>query len=110
MTALDAYLATCEDRCPGCGFHPAHQGCRCESDEWGLFAAAIRQATRADGRVSQSDVRPLIRGRIAPKHIGTLYRRAVAERLLTPVGWERSTDHLGGNADKQQRVYAAAST
>lgn len=75
------------------------------SDEHSTFVAALRTARREDGTVHVNDVRPLVRGRIAPKHIGTLWRRAVAERLITFVGWEDSTDAVGRNADKKSRVY-----
>ena len=110
MTALDTYLRTLPGRCGGCGFHTAVQGCRCApvapSSEWAVFVAAIRQAAR-DGEVHQSDVRPIIRGRIEPKHIGTLYRRAKAEGLLSDTGRrEPSNDVAGRNSDKLDRVYA----
>ena len=55
------------------------------------------------------DVRPLIRGRIAPKHIGSLYRRARSEGLLVDTGQlEPSTDAAGRNTDKQSRIYRVA--
>lgn len=79
-------------------------------DEWAVFVAAITQAAR-DGEVHQSAVRPLIRGRIEPKHIGTLYRRAKAEGLLTDTGRrEPSNDVAGRNSDKLDRIYALGRT
>lgn len=108
MTALDAYLAEQPDRCQH-GYHLTLQHpdlCDCQPPaEWPLFVAALRRAKRVDGTVHVNDVRPLIRGRIAPKHIGTLYRRAVTEGLLAFIGWEPSTDAAGRNADKQARYY-----
>ncbi len=106
MTAdLATFLAARPDRLP-CGHHRAHRcACRTEDGEWALFVAAIRQAADADGTVSQTRVRPLIRGRIQPKHIGSCYRRATASGLLVEVGREDSTDVAGRNADKLQRVY-----
>lgn len=104
---LDTYLKSRPDRCSGCGYHPAHQGCRCETDEWSLFLAAVRQAASAaaDGKVHQHLVRPLIRGRIAPKHIGALYRRAKSEGLLVQVGKEPSRDVAGRNTHHDSPVY-----
>lgn len=97
------------DRCAH-GFaaiqHP--QCCACKvgvTSEWSVFLAALRSAGH-DGLVHQRDVRPLIRGRIEPKHIGTLYRRAKAEGLLVDTGdREPSDDTAGRNADKLDRIY-----
>lgn len=104
--SLHAYLVQLPGRCPGCAYHVATQGCRCEAGEWGMFMAAIRAAAMPDGTVHQRNVRPLIRGRITPKHIGGLYRRARAERLLVDTGErEPSSDVEGRNADKLDRIY-----
>lgn len=55
-----------------------------------------------------NDVRPLIRGRVAPKHVGQMYRRAKSLGLLVDVDrWEPSTDEAGANTDKPARVYDA---
>ena len=105
--SLDAWASSRADRCPGCGHHVATQGCHCAGSEWAIFAAAVRKAARRDGTVHPGDVRPLIRGRVAPKHIGTLYRRAKAEGLLTDTGErEPSNDFAGRNGDKLDRIYA----
>lgn len=122
MTLADA-LAALSGRCAH-GWHIAAQGCpTCvpvapdqgkagaagTTDEWSLFVAAVRQVARPDGTVHQGDVRPLIRGRIAPKHIGSLYRRARSEGLLVDTGQlEPSTDSAGRNTDKQSRIYRVA--
>ena len=75
-------------------------------DEWQVFVAAVRQVA-VDGLVHQCDMRPLLRGRVAPKHVGQLYRRARAEGLLRDTGdREPSNDVAGGNADKLDRIYA----
>ena len=106
MTALRDHLSTFEDRCAH-GFHTVQHPslCRCtETDEWTLFLAAVRAAVR-DGRVHQRDVRPLVRGRIEPKHIGLSYRRAVREGLLAPLAPERSDDEAGKNAGRWEPVY-----
>jgi hypothetical protein len=104
---LDAYLTTRSDRCSGCGAHVPTQGCRCDTGEWAVFVAALRAASKArtDGRVHQSAVRPLIRGRIQPKHIGQSYKRAIREGLLTPVDHEKSDDEIGGNSHRLEPVY-----
>lgn len=94
-------------RCPN-GFaavqHPRF--CECaDLSEWAIFTAALRSAAR-DGVVHQSAVRPLIRGRIAPKHIGTLYRRAKTDGLLVDTGEREPSDDVAGrNSDKLDRIY-----
>lgn len=102
----DLGLANLGDRC-AYGFAPVHhpQFCECEASEWLTFTRALRSAVRDDGRVHQADVRPLIRGRIEPKHIGTLYRRARTEGLLREVAHERSDDTEGRNAGRLEPVY-----
>lgn len=108
-TALDTYLKADPARCSDCGYHPSQgHGPECApvapASEWQTFLAALRSSVR-DGRISQTDVRPKIRGVVEPKHVGTLYRRAVAEGLIRQDGWEDSTDFAGRNGDKVQRVY-----
>lgn len=108
MTSLDEYLKADPSRCSGCGYHVAIQGCRCncEASEWSIFVAAVRASVRSDGTVHQSDVRPRIRGRINPKHIGTLWRRAKADGLIRDTGQvERSNDHLGRNSHRLEPIY-----
>lgn len=106
MTALLDYLATAEGRCPRCLYHVQTQGCRCGDPEWALFKVALAEAARG-GVVHQSAVRPIIRGRIEPKHIGALYRRAKAEGLIRDTGErEPSNDVAGRNTDKLDRIYA----
>ena len=135
------------ERCSGCGYHEATQGCACvgslkfhpggsprrvspgqgvrampaagnaatvlsgdaavlspSADEWDLFVTVLRSAAR-DGRVHQSAVRPLLRGRMQAKHIGLAYRRAIREGLLREVTRERSDDEHGRNTNKWEPVY-----
>ena len=73
--------------------------------EWSIFTAALRLARRADNTVHQCDVRPHIRGRIEPKHIGILWRRAKSEGLVVEVGHERSNDTAGRNAGRMEPYY-----
>lgn len=92
--------------------HPAF--CKCSAGapvapptEWQIFTTALKAAVRDDGSIHQADVRPLIRGRIEPKHIGQLWRRARSEGLVRDTGErEQSNDVAGRNADKLDRVYA----
>lgn len=102
---LAAYLEKAPGRCQECLYHIKTQGCRCKGGEWALFVSALRAAARADGKVHQSEVRPLIRGRIEPKHIGQAYKRAIREGLLTPVDHEKSDDEVGGNSHRLEPVY-----
>ena len=76
-------------------------------DEWATFLDALRIAAR-DGEVHQSNVRPIIRGRIAPRHIGSAYFRAIKAGLLTEVRRERSDDVRGRNTNRPEPVYALA--
>jgi hypothetical protein len=113
---FDEYVRSLPGRCQGCGFHIATQGCACAGgrlkfeqqanagDEWGIFVAALREAVR-DGEVHQRDMRPLIRGRIEPKHIGLFYRRAKRDGLLIEVRREQSNDEQGGNTNKWEPIY-----
>lgn len=116
-TLLDE-LARRADRCMN-GFdlstqHPSLCACvdprPVAPSEWDIFTSAVRSAA-VGGVVHQRDVRPLIRGRILPKHIGGYYRRAKAEGLLVDTGdREPSDDFVGRNADKLDRVYRLAVT
>lgn len=110
LRPIDIWLRSRPDRCSGCGYHFEKQGCRCEDGEWSLFVAAVKQAARPDGTVHQSDVRPLYRGKVNPKHVGPLYRRARSEGLLVDTGQrEPSSDVAGRNTDKLERVYRLVS-
>jgi hypothetical protein len=101
----DLGLANLAGRCAH-GFAPEQSSLHeCDAfDEWATFRSALTAAAR-DGKVHQADVRPLIRGRIEPKHIGTLYRRARTEGLLVEVAHERSDDLEGKNAGRLEPVY-----
>lgn len=103
---LDA-LALLPGRCAH-GYHVTQRTlCEtCTPTEWSLFRNAVLAAARPDGTVHANDLRPLIRDRIAPKHVGLMYRRAKADGLLVDTGIkEPSTDTQGRNADKDARIY-----
>jgi hypothetical protein len=111
MTLAD-YYATQADRCSS-GRHAIQHPrfCQCTEltgdSEWHTFLTAIRTAVRPDGSVHQCDVRPIIRGRIEPKHIGQMWRRARTTGLVRDTGErEPSNDVVGRNADKLDRIYA----
>jgi len=100
---LDRLLNRCTQ-----GFAPVHHPtfCNCaDLGEYVVFVSALKAATRADGTVHQADMRPLIRGRIEPKHVGTLYRRAKSDGLIREVDHERSDDRPGKNAGRLEPVY-----
>lgn len=104
---LAVTLAAAPDRCAQ-GFHvtqhPAY--CHCtEGSEWSIFVAALKQAKRADGSISQTDMRPLIKGRIEPNHIGGFYVKAKREHLIKPLDRERSTDHASRNLHHDQTLW-----
>lgn len=105
---LDTWATTHPDRC-SLGFAAAHHPtfCNCsDMGEWVVFTTALRSAARPDGTVHQCDVRPKIRGRIAPKHIGPMWRRARSEGLVRDTGErEPSNDSAGRNTDKLDRIY-----
>lgn len=98
--------------------HPTFCGCT-EMTEWAIFTAALASAARpgrhedcaiGERHVHQDNVRPRIRGRIEPKHIGGLYRRAKQERLLVHIGKEPSGDSEGRNTHHDSPVYALRGT
>lgn len=107
---LDAWLRSQSSRCDQCGAHVPTQGhggpCApvAPDSEWATFLMALRKAA-VDGVVRQAKVRPLIRGRIEPKHIGQQYKRAIREGVLVERAPERSDDELGKNAGRWEPTY-----
>lgn len=109
-------LETFPNRCE-MGFADVHHPdlCNCSDlGEYAVFVRAVREvAAENGGTVYQSDrpdgrlgVRSRLRGRIEPKHVGTLYRRAKSEGLLADTGErEKSDDVAGKNSDKLDRIY-----
>ncbi|HEY0889434.1 MAG TPA: hypothetical protein VGE38_07480 [Nocardioides sp.] len=77
---------------------------RRESDEWSVFVSALRQAA-VGGVVRWNDVRPIIRGRIFHKHIGSLVKKAKAQGLLVEIKRESSADAVGRNTHHDSGVY-----
>lgn len=74
--------------------------------EWRTFTNAVTRVAHAhDGQVDQNHVRPLIRGHIAPKRIGSFWRRACLDGLLVVDGYSISDDREGKNAGRPMRCY-----
>ena len=80
-------------------------------DEWAVLVAAVSKvAAEHDGEVDWTHVRPIIRGRIEPKHVGTLVRRARREGLLIEDHFDRSEDVVGKNAGRMEPKYRIGTT
>ena len=80
-------------------------------DEWAVLVAAVNKvAAEHDGEVDWTHVRPIIRGRIEPKHVGTLVRRARREGLLIEDHFDRSEDVVGKNAGRMEPKYRIGTT
>lgn len=74
--------------------------------EWSVFEDAVKTVAHAHGgKVDQNDVRPLIRGKVAPKRIGAFWRRACCEGWLHAEGYSISDDTEGRNAGRPMRCY-----
>lgn len=72
--------------------------------EWLIFRAALSDAA-VDGVVYPNTLRPLVRGRVAPRRISAFTSRALALGLVSYTGeWEVSNDVEGRNSGKPQRV------
>jgi len=85
--------------------HVAAEGKVTEA-EWRTFLAAIKQvAAENGGEVDANKVRPLVRGRIEPKHIGTAFAVAKKAELIERIGINESTDVAGKNAGRPQPLY-----
>jgi hypothetical protein len=107
MTLVE-WLAAREDRCEH-GYHATQNCPSCTpvapASEWSLFTAALKTAARADGTVHACDVRPLTHGRIEPRRLSALWKRARREGLLTEAGHERSDDVAGRNSHRMEAYY-----
>lgn len=79
--------------------------------EWGIFTEALVTASLFDGIVRPNDLRPLLRGKVAPKRIGAFVNKALSEGLLVATDdWQISDDSEGRNAGRPARVYRRTST
>lgn len=107
--AFIAKLSTRSDRCDA-GWaenqHPQFHACDYfGGSEWTTFTRVLRESVRGDGTIHQADVRPRLRGRIEPKHIGLCWKRAKRDGLVVEAGFERSNDEEGKNAHRMEAFY-----
>lgn len=102
---LDAYLASRSDRCPGCQFHVATQGCACAGraeksrgqaiatsaslDDAGRVDAAIRLLAATGREFSSNEARGL-HGVTGPV-VGARFTAARKAGLIRSVGFTEST-------------------
>lgn len=122
---------TWPERCPGCGYHVATQGCECRgtlkftpgevrrdqafrnldasdaTDENAVIFRAIREVAAQGGEFSANDVRPLLPEQINRHRIGRQFSRAIELGLIEPVGLVKSTDP-GTNAHRVLKYRRAA--
>lgn len=75
--------------------------------EWQLYVEALRQSAAAysDAIVDPNVLRPLVRGRIAPKRLGAFAHRAKCLGLIEDAGWTISDDTEGRNAGRPAKTY-----
>lgn len=78
--------------------------------EWGIFVTALMVAAGSDGMVRPNDMRPMLAGRVAPRRVGSFYRKACLEGLIAPTDkWQTSDDAHGRNVGKPARIYLRTS-
>jgi hypothetical protein len=107
MPDLDAYLRARSDRCPGCGFHVATQGCACAGitarntilpavsaahpDESARLESAIRRLA-ASGRefsANAPELRVIVENVPGPV-VGSTFGRLSRAGVIRKVGYETS--------------------
>ena len=76
--------------------------------EWDEFVRCLRfAASRGAGTISPNVLRPLVRGKVAPRRIGAFTHRALSQGLVAYTGdYELSDDTEGRNGGKPARVMA----
>jgi hypothetical protein len=73
--------------------------------EWPLYVEALHDAADEFGVIYPNVLRPLTRGRIAPRRISAFTSRALARKVIAYTGeWQISDDREGRNAGRPQRV------
>jgi hypothetical protein len=70
--------------------------------EWDLYVDALATvAARHAGLIFPNELRPMVRGKVAPRRIGALMNRSLKRGIVRRTGeWEVSTDHEGRNAGR----------
>lgn len=78
--------------------------------EWDTFVAALETvAIGPGGVIYPNEIRPLIRGKVAPRRIGAFTHRAISQGLVEYTGeWQISDDREGRNAGRPARVMRLA--
>lgn len=73
--------------------------------EWQAFVEALIQARSFGGVIKPNDLRPMVRGVVAPNRIGAFTHRALSQGLVEYNGeWQVSNDTAGRNSGKPARV------
>lgn len=73
--------------------------------EWQAFVEALIQARSFGGIIKPNDLRPMVRGVVAPRRIGAFTHRALSQGLVEYTGHYQVSDDLAGrNAGKPARV------
>ena len=103
---LDQWLKSRSDRCDGCGYHVASQGCACAGltakdrgqavasaahpDDRSRVEAAIRQLAATGEPFSSNDCRAIhgVRGGV----VGAAFSALAKEGVIRKLGYEASTD------------------
>lgn len=77
--------------------------------EWDVYVTALHLAADSNGVIQPNALRPLVRGKVAPKRLGAFSHRALTSGLLEATGaWQISDDTEGRNAGKPCRVLRLA--
>lgn len=74
--------------------------------EWSDYVAALSTvAANHDGLIPPNELRPLVRGKVAPRRIGAFTHRALSQGLVRRTGdWQISDDREGKNAGRPAPV------
>lgn len=73
--------------------------------EWLIFTDALTEAADEQGVIRPNTLRPLVRGKVAPRRISAFTNRALSEGLVAYTGeWQVSDDHAGRNGGKPARI------
>lgn len=74
-------------------------------EEWTVYVAALKSCRDSDGVISMNRVRPLVRGKVAPRRISAFASAAIAAELVEYTGlYEISDDVVGRNSGKPIRT------
>jgi hypothetical protein len=74
--------------------------------EWDLYVDALATvAARRAGLIFPNELRPMVRGKVAPRRIGALMNRALKRGIVRRTGdWQVSDDHAGKNSGRPVAV------